>query len=137
MPVPHFFVEHDTLLHPSVCCSQVALAKSQLPSEALSCCDPLFEAQLLGQCEAFLHKGTDSRVISLGIIERLCQLRERVRNASLVSKLSVYCQALLVQRASPGVLTLTTGHERQGEERIGHVLPMIHLLKDRQSFLGQ
>src|SRR5437660_242197 len=137
MPMPHFFVKQDTLLHLCMCCGQVALAKSQLPREALGCRDPLLEAHLPGECETFLHKGTDSRVISLGIKERLCQLREGVSDAPLVFELSVYCHAPLVQRASPRVLTLTTGHKRQGEERVGHVLPMVHPLKDRQSLLGQ
>ncbi|SRR5713101_1947706 len=136
MPVPHFFVEHDTLLHLCVCCSQVALAKRQLAQETLGCSDAFLEAHLLGQCEAFLHKGTDARLVSLAIKERLGQLRERVGNAPLVAELSVYCHALLVQRASPGVLTLTTGHKSQGEERIGHVLPMIHLPKECQRRLG-
>src|SRR6266699_768539 len=50
MPVPHFFVEHDTLLHLCVCCSQVALAKRQLAQETLGCSDAFLEAHLLGQC---------------------------------------------------------------------------------------
>ena len=76
MPVPHFFVEHDTLLHFLVCCHKVALAKSQLTQEAPGCRNPLLEAHLTGEREAFLDQRADTRLIALGKKERLRQLRE-------------------------------------------------------------
>src|SRR5690348_6759670 len=113
MPVPHLLVEHDTLLHLCVCCGKVTLTKSQLPKEASGCRNPLFEAHLSRECEAFLEQGADPRLVALGIKERLCQLRESVGDAPLVSELSVYCHALLIQGTGPGVLTPAAGYERQ------------------------
>src|SRR5204862_4888787 len=108
MPVPHFFVEYHAFLQLCVCCGKIPLTKRQLAQEAFGRSDPFLEAQLSRKRETFLQQGVDARLVALGNKERLGQLRERVGDASLVSELSVYCHALLVQRAGPRVLTLTT-----------------------------
>src|SRR5205085_8401297 len=132
IPVPHLSIEHHAFLHLCACGGQVPLVKRQLSQEALGCGDPLLEAHLSRECETFFHKGTDARLVSLGIKERLGQLRERVSDASLVSESSMYCQALLVQSTRSGVLTLAASHKSQGEERVGGILLVVHLPKERQ-----
>src|SRR5947209_8395934 len=110
MPVPHLFVERDTLLCQQACCHKVPLAKGQLAKEALGRRNPLLKAHLSRERETFLEQGANSRLVTLSIKERLCQLREDVSDASLISELSMHCQALFVQDTRTGVLTSATGH---------------------------
>ena len=56
-------------------------------------------------------------------------------DALLVLHLPEQRQALLVQGACPGILTLAVGQQRQGEERVGRILLKAHLFEERQILL--
>ena len=111
MPVSYFSVENHALLSLRARRDQVAPTESELSRDAVICRNTLLEAHLPREREAFLEQRNHLCLIRLGHKEHLGQLGECMSNTPLVSRRPVNRQALLVEGARPGILTLAAGKQ--------------------------